>query len=134
VSCCTDYTICNNRQRRSRYVIPMHSPNTALVQANDEKAAVEGQFKILYREKYVPLKQSHAAMLETEARLRTQRREAFEMVEKLRTELATAELKVRKSNLDVAAAEKTAQQMQKHIKVGVCPVCLVHCDLSARRG
>lgn len=78
---------------------------------------METQFKVLYREKYVPLKQAHATLADTERRLRAQRREAFDLADGLRTQLATAELKLRKATLDVGTAERRSRQLQQDLEV-----------------
>ncbi|KAK9814612.1 hypothetical protein WJX72_008703 [[Myrmecia] bisecta] len=73
-----------------------------------EKAKVEKQFKQLYREKYLPLKEHFAASKEAVEKLTAQHSAAAAVMEQLRSQLATAELKLRKAGID---QQSTLQQL-----------------------
>ena len=88
------------------------------MQLQKEKDAVEQQFNQLYHDKYQPLKENHKAVVAGNQQLQEQQRQAQEQVEKLRTQLATADLKLRKSGLEVQALSQQLQQSQSSLEVG----------------
>jgi len=75
---------------------------------------VQNQFKQLYHDKYQPLKVRHQAALDSNQQLQEQQQQT---VEKLRTQLATADLKVRKAGLDVQSLTQQLQKSQDDIQV-----------------
>lgn len=100
----------------------LHSMHLLIVllqmQLQKEKGAVEQQFNQLYHDKYQPLKENHKAVIAGNQQLQEQQRQAQEQVEKLRTQLATADLKLRKSGLEVQALSQQLQQSQSSLEVG----------------
>ena len=89
-----------------------------LLQLQKEKDVVEQQFNQLYHDKYQPLKDKHKAVVAGNQQLQEQQRQAQEQVEKLRTQLATADLKLRKSGLEAQALSQQLQQSQSSLEVG----------------
>ena len=85
-----------------------------LLQLQAERDSVQNQFKQLYHDKYQPLKVHHQAALDSNQQLQEQQQQT---VEKLRTQLATADLKVRKAGLDVQSLTQQLQQSQDDIQV-----------------
>ena len=79
-----------------------------------ERDSLEKQFKQLYHDKYQPLKANHMAVLDSSQQLQEQQQQA---VEKLRTQLATADLKVRKAGLDVQSLTQQLQKSQDELQV-----------------
>ena len=79
-----------------------------------ERDSIESQFKQLYHDKYQPLKASHQASLDSNQQVQEQQQQA---VEKLRTQLATADLKVRKAGLDVQSLTQQLQKSQEDVQV-----------------
>ena len=84
------------------------------MQLQDERDSIESQFKQLYHDKYQPLKASHQAILDSNQQVQEQQQQA---VEKLRTQLATADLKVRKAGLDVQSLTQQLQKSQEDVQV-----------------
>lgn len=87
------------------------------MQLQKEKDAVEQQFNQLYHDKYQPLKESHRAATASNQQLQQQQHQSQEQVEKLRTQLATADLKLRKSGIDAQALAQQLQQSQSSLEV-----------------
>jgi hypothetical protein len=85
-----------------------------LLQLQAERDSVQNQFKQLYHDKYQPLKVRHQAALDSNQQLQEQQQQT---VEKLRTQLATADLKVRKAGLDVQSLTQQLQKSQDDIQV-----------------
>lgn len=84
------------------------------LQLQAERDGIESQFKQLYHDKYQPLKMSHQAALDSSQQMQEQQQQA---VEKLRTQLATADLKVRKAGLDVQSLTQQLQKSQEDLQV-----------------
>lgn len=84
------------------------------MQLQAERDGIEKQFKQLYHDKYQPLKMSHQAALDSNKQLQEQQQQALE---KLRTQLATADLKVRRAGLDVQSLTQQLQQSQEALQV-----------------
>ena len=84
------------------------------MQLQAERDSIESQFKQLYHDKYQPLKASHQASLDSNQQVQEQQQQA---VEKLRTQLATADLKVRKAGLDVQSLTQQLQKSQEDVQV-----------------
>ncbi|KAL0055371.1 hypothetical protein WJX82_011399 [Trebouxia sp. C0006] len=78
-----------------------------------ERDSVQHQFKQLYHDKYQPLKAHHQAALDSNQQVQEQQQQT---VEKLRTQLATADLKVRKAGLDIQSLTQQLQQSQEDIQ------------------
>lgn len=93
------------------------------MQLEKEKDVVEQQFNQLYHDKYYPLKESHKAAVVTSQQLQEQQHQSQERVEKLRTQLATADLKLRKSGLEAQALAQQLQQSQSNLEASLC-VCV----------
>jgi len=85
-----------------------------LLQLQAERDSVQNQFKQLYHDKYQPLKVRHQAALDSNQQLQEQQQQT---VEKLRMQLATADLKVRKAGLDVQSLTQQLQKSQEDIQV-----------------
>lgn len=85
-----------------------------LLQLQAEHDSVQNQFKQLYHDKYQPLKAHHQAALDSNQLVQEQQQQT---VEKLHTQLATADLKVRKAGLDVQSLTQQLQQSQEDIQV-----------------
>ena len=85
-----------------------------LLQLQAERDSVQNQFKQLYHDKYQPLKVRHQAALDSNQQLQEQQQQT---VEKLRMQLATADLKVRKAGLDVQSLTQQLQKSQDDIQV-----------------
>ena len=83
---------------------------------------MEQQFNQLYHDKYQPLKESHQAAVANQQQLHEQQHQSQEQVEKLRTQLATADLKLRKSGLEVQALTQQLQQAQSDAEVSASSV------------
>lgn len=90
------------------------------MQLEKEKDVVEQQFNQLYHDKYYPLKESHKAAVATAQQLQEQQHQSQEQVEKLRTQLATADLKLRKSGLEAQALAQQLQQSQANLEASLC--------------
>lgn len=92
------------------------------LQLQAERDGIENQFKQLYHDKYQTLKMSHQAVLDSSQQMQEQQQQADE---KLRTQLATADLKVRKAGLDVQSLTQQLQKSQEDLQVctaaGNCP-------------
>ena len=85
------------------------------MQLQAERDHIEGQFKQLYHDKYLPLKLSHQALLDSNQQLQDQHQQT---VEKLRTQAATADLKLRKAGLDLQSLTQQLQKSQQDLQVG----------------
>ncbi len=85
-----------------------------MLQLQAERDSVQHQFKQLYHDKYQPLKAHHQAALDSKQQVQEQQQQT---VEKLRTQLATADLKVRKAGMDVQSLTQQLQQSQEDIQV-----------------
>lgn len=96
--------------------ITQHQQRLALLllQLQAERDSLEKQFRQLYHDKYQPLKVQHQAMLDSHQQQQEQQQQA---VEKLRTQLATADLKVRKAGLDVQSLTQQLQKSQDQLQV-----------------
>ena len=105
----------NNATARNAACIPNHR-SLSLPQLQAERDSIESQFKQLYHDKYQPLKMAHQAVLDSSQQLQEQQQQA---VEKLRTQLATADLKVRKAGLDVQSLSQQLQQSQDELQVNL---------------
>ena len=90
-----------------------------LLQLQAERNSIEEQFEQLYHDKYQPLKMSHQAALESSQQLQEQQQQA---VEKLHTQLATTDLKVRKAGLDVQSLTQQLQKSQDELQVQPYPL------------
>ncbi|BDA48022.1 hypothetical protein COCOBI_11-2790 [Coccomyxa sp. Obi] len=87
--------------------------NTELQKAH---AQTKQEFKILYHEKYVPLKEEHGRCSSEMQRLRDSRDAAKDTAEKWRAQVATAQLQVRKADLDVETAMHRIEQLQDELQ------------------
>lgn len=90
------------------------------MQLQGERDSLEKQFKQLYHDKYQPLKANHQAALDSSQQLQEQQQQALE---KLRTQLATADLKVRKASLDVQSLTQQLQKSREDLQVGLGNKC-----------
>ena len=80
------------------------------LQLQAERDSIQRQFKQLYHDKYQPLK----------AGAQQQQEQQQQALERLRTQLATADLKVRKAGLDIQDLTQQLQKSQEDTKVGDC--------------
>ncbi|KAK9836307.1 hypothetical protein WJX81_004003 [Elliptochloris bilobata] len=112
-------------------LVQIRTLTASLAKEKEAHAATEVQFRLLYRDKYAPLKAWLAGAGGEAGRLRAVRAAALEAAEAARGQLATAQLQLRKAGLDAAAATQSIQRLEQDLAAERALRAQLETDLAA---